>query len=524
VALIEQLDDRTLVEQHRAGDEDAFRQIVVRHHRSLYANALRRLGDPVLAEDAVQEALLRAFRNLDRFEGEYHLDAWLHRIVTNACHDIGRRRGRDSRLFDRACTTVEVESPAADEGLAEALASVEVDDALGQLPESYREVLVLRFVEELSYADLAEKAGISEENARARVSRGRTMLKRLMSSTSALVVWAIPPLRRAQVEVTDPDAAAQAAQQVHHLTGVANAVSATTTSSGLGHLSALAAQAGPTIATATPSVLSAGPAMKAAVAAGLAAAVVIPTGVAVERVVADPEPKVAAPLADDEDTGSPGATVQAPVAAEPETDAPVSATSTSGPVLQAPPTSATGSTAESPTGTATPSAPAPSTSVPPADAEPEPPTSAPPAAEEPPPAAPVEVGVEADGLTVTDAGHNLAISGPVTFVVDGEAVAATVDGKLNVGDADPKDAGAPREVYLSTLRVTFDDGRTHDLSLAGTVVVTDQGNGVTYDLDLAFRFDGGSERGMPEQGTLAGELARRGDSATLAATIRERSS
>ncbi|HEU5083250.1 MAG TPA: sigma-70 family RNA polymerase sigma factor, partial [Acidimicrobiales bacterium] len=175
MALITELDDRTLVERHRAGDEDAFRRIVERHHRSLYANALRRLGDPVLAEDAVQEAFLRAFRNLDRFDGAYHLDAWLHRIVTNTCHDIGRRQGRDTRLFDRACTRVETQAPAADEEF-DATPRDELTDALDQLPESYREVLLLRFVDEMSYEDVALKAGISEQNARARVSRGRTML------------------------------------------------------------------------------------------------------------------------------------------------------------------------------------------------------------------------------------------------------------------------------------------------------------------------------------------------------------
>ena len=76
MALITDVDDRTLVERHRAGDPDAFHRIIVRHHRSLYSNALRRLGDPAAAEDAAQDAFIRAFRNLERFDGDYHLDAW----------------------------------------------------------------------------------------------------------------------------------------------------------------------------------------------------------------------------------------------------------------------------------------------------------------------------------------------------------------------------------------------------------------------------------------------------------------
>ena len=283
MALITELDDRTLVEQHRAGDPDAFRRIVSRHHRSLYSNALRRLGDPNAAEDAVQDAFLRAFRNIERFDGDYHLDAWLHRIVTNTCHDIGRRRGRDSRLFDRACTEVDVDVPPADEAIEAAVPVAEINQALDALPESYREVLVLRFVDELSYADVAEQAGISEENARARVSRGRNMLKRMLTSTSALIVWAIPPLRR-QGQLgggTSSEVANQAAAQVHGLATIATTAPAPT--SAFTQVSGIIAQAGPAIATAAPAVSTSAPTFKAAVAMGIAATVAIPAGVAVDR-------------------------------------------------------------------------------------------------------------------------------------------------------------------------------------------------------------------------------------------------
>jgi len=525
VALIEHLDDRTLVEQHRAGDEDAFRRIVERHHRSVYANALRRLGDPVQAEDAVQETFLRAFRNLDRFDGDYHLDAWLHRIVTNACHDIGRRRGRDTRLFDRACTEVEVEAPPADADLS-LIEAPEVDRVLDQLPESYREVLLLRFVEEMSYSDVALKAGISEENARARVSRGRTMLRRLMSGTSALVVWAIPPLRRAQVQVADPEAASQAAQQVHNLTGITNAVSTVAPSGGLGQLSTLVAQSGPVIASATPSVMSSGPAFKAAVAAGLAAAVAIPTGVAVERAREEPKAHVAAPAADDTGLEEPGAPVTAGGSAVEDAvsgaSVPVSALSTGGAVtgdVTTPPTvvPADGSTTSTPTAEA-PTTEAPAAGDPIGDGSTPPPApiEEPPAEEEPAPTpAPAPAGQLSSGsLVVTEAGPRLEVAGSMSVVVGDQTHVGRLSGKLLVGDADPKDATAPRAIE-GTLHLAFEDGTTADLDFRGTAVVTDRGPSRSHELTVVFRLEGGDALGLAETGDLTGTFETKGGSGSL---------
>ncbi|MFP5321270.1 MAG: sigma-70 family RNA polymerase sigma factor [Acidimicrobiia bacterium] len=511
VALIEELDDRTLVEQHRSGDDDAFRHIVLRHHRSLYANALRRLGDPVLAEDAVQETFLRAFRNLDRFEGEYHLDAWLHRIVTNACHDIGRRRGRDTRLFDRACTAVEVEAPPADDGL-EVVPDHEFNAALDQLPETYREVLLLRFVEELSYPDVAQKAGISEENARARVSRGRTMLRKMMTSASGLVIWAIPPLRRAQMQVQDPDAVGAVTNVVSAAAPAAHSTSAFTN---------LVAQAGPAIASAGPAVTSAGPGVKAAVAAGLAAAVAIPTGVAVDRAMQKPVPQTAAPLLEDESsTADPSDPVQAGAkrvptsSAAPSTSEPakVSALSVGG-STEASVEGVTESSTDGSTTTPT-SEPASTTSTPPttdSGTPPPPPTQepTPPPAEEPAPS-----GDLSAQLAVKQAGpHAVHLSGPIQIVVGDATYSGTLEGKLDLGEAG-KDANAPRTV-ASDLNLTI-DGTQLTLSLRGSAVVSEQAHTRLLELEISrFSFPGGASYGLAESGSLTGALEYRDDAGTL---------
>lgn len=187
---VRKVDDRQLVELHKAGDEEAFTKIVTAYHRELISHARRRLHDPGAAEDAVQEALLRAFRALPRFNGEYKLGAWLHRIVENVCADEGNRRRRQGELTDRvASLPITPEADVADT----AIADPDVTQALKSLSPSYREALVLRYVEGLPYREVATKTGVSEENARARAHRGRAVLRKVLHSPNGKGAAALIP-------------------------------------------------------------------------------------------------------------------------------------------------------------------------------------------------------------------------------------------------------------------------------------------------------------------------------------------
>jgi RNA polymerase sigma-70 factor, ECF subfamily len=172
--------DRELVEGHKAGDTDAFAAIVKTYHAGLVGHAVRRLGDPQAAEDAVQEALLRAYRALPRFNGEYRLGPWLHRILDNVCADEGNRRRRDLTLRSR----LEALPPGADQAPDQ---GPELSEAVAALPEQYQEALYLRFVEGLPYREMAASTGISEENARARVHRARAALKKVVTGAATAV-------------------------------------------------------------------------------------------------------------------------------------------------------------------------------------------------------------------------------------------------------------------------------------------------------------------------------------------------
>jgi RNA polymerase sigma-70 factor, ECF subfamily len=198
-------DERALVEAHKSGDPDAFPAMVRSFYGPLLTHARRRLGDAA-AEDAVQETLLRAYRALPRFNGEYRLGAWLHRILGNVCSDEGNRRQRLGELFRKASSSFEEEVPAVDIDLSDT-PDIDISGALASLPRTYREALFLRYVEELSYRDVAAKTGISEENARARVHRARSALRRIVTGAAVAMAAAVAALRKAQ----RPAAAAEAA-------------------------------------------------------------------------------------------------------------------------------------------------------------------------------------------------------------------------------------------------------------------------------------------------------------------------
>ncbi len=160
--------DADLLRAHVAGDRTAFDALVRRHRDRLWAVALRTLGDREDAADAVQEALISAFRNAGSFRGDSAVTTWLHRIVMNACFDRIRRH--------KARPTVElpdtdIAAPAADPDM-----SLDVRDALARLPEDQRAAIVLVDLEGFSVADAAEVLDVPVGTIKSRCARGRARL------------------------------------------------------------------------------------------------------------------------------------------------------------------------------------------------------------------------------------------------------------------------------------------------------------------------------------------------------------
>jgi RNA polymerase sigma-70 factor, ECF subfamily len=166
-------DDVALLRAHTAGDPHAFGELVQRHRDRLWAVALRTLGEREEAADALQDALLSAFRAADRFRGDSAVTTWLHRIVVNACLDrVRRRQARPTVPLPESDLTA---APVDDRDTA-----LVVQSALAQLPVEQRAALVLVDVQGYSVADAAALLGVPEGTVKSRCARGRARLAGLL--------------------------------------------------------------------------------------------------------------------------------------------------------------------------------------------------------------------------------------------------------------------------------------------------------------------------------------------------------
>jgi RNA polymerase sigma-70 factor (ECF subfamily) len=167
--------DAELLAAHVEGDPNAFGELVRRHRDRLWAVALRTLGDREEAADAVQEALLSAFRRADTFRGDAAVTTWLHRIVVNACLDRIRRRGA------RPTTPLgELDPPQRGDEAAATEQRLDVARALAQLPEAQRIALILVDMQGLSVTETAQITGVPEGTVKSRCARGRAALAPLL--------------------------------------------------------------------------------------------------------------------------------------------------------------------------------------------------------------------------------------------------------------------------------------------------------------------------------------------------------
>ena len=171
--------DRELMRDHVDGDPHAFGELVRRHRDRMWAVALRTLGDREEAADALQDALVSAFRNAASYRGDAAVTTWLHRVVVNACLDrVRRRQARPSvPLGD-----TEVASRRDDHAATEA--RLDVRAALATLPEPQRAAILLVDMEDMSVAEAAQVLGVAEGTVKSRCSRGRLALSQALRATT----------------------------------------------------------------------------------------------------------------------------------------------------------------------------------------------------------------------------------------------------------------------------------------------------------------------------------------------------
>ena len=155
--------DNDLATRAGSGDRAALETLLERHVDRIHAVCRRILGDSEDALDAAQEAMIAVARGIGRFDRRAAFTTWLYRVATNAALDEGRRKARRPRPVDPPAEASSVASPEDAVG-----ARLDVDAALGDLPEEFRVAVVLR--------DLCEVLGVPPGTVRSRIARGRSAL------------------------------------------------------------------------------------------------------------------------------------------------------------------------------------------------------------------------------------------------------------------------------------------------------------------------------------------------------------
>lgn len=169
--------DHVLTRRAALGDRTAFAEIFDRHASALYRLAVRMLdGDNQAAEDAVQEALTKAWLQIDGFRGDSSLRTWLFRLTANECHN-SRRRRRPIPIDDKLIAALSTDSaPSAEDATGGRFLLEELDVALRELPWRQRATWLLREVEGLSYDEIATALSTTPTVIRGQLHRARATL------------------------------------------------------------------------------------------------------------------------------------------------------------------------------------------------------------------------------------------------------------------------------------------------------------------------------------------------------------
>ena len=188
--------EKTLIQAAQRGDLEAFNLLVLRYQNLLFGVALRLLNDEDVAADAVQEAMISAFRRFHTFRGD-SLRSWLARVVVNACYDEMRRKRRQHsvplELLNSEGEEIETSywlvDPQADPELQYESSELErvIQASLDKLPPIYRLMLVLVDIEGLSYEEAASAAGVPVGTVKSRLARARLQMQRSLQSAGELL-------------------------------------------------------------------------------------------------------------------------------------------------------------------------------------------------------------------------------------------------------------------------------------------------------------------------------------------------
>jgi RNA polymerase sigma-70 factor, ECF subfamily len=181
----EKNEDLQILDRFKKGDPSAFEEIVLKYQDKIYNLCRHMLGNSHDAEDAAQDAFLKAYQALSKFQPEASLYTWLYRIATNTCIDYRKKPIFESLFGDYGEGEILVHDRASDTPSPEKLyQSKQIDQALqeglGRLSPKLRAIIILKEIEELTYEEIADTLEISMGTVKSRIARAREELQKLM--------------------------------------------------------------------------------------------------------------------------------------------------------------------------------------------------------------------------------------------------------------------------------------------------------------------------------------------------------
>ena len=171
------MNELVLISRARGGDREAFGALVEQYRDNVYRLAYRMCGNAYDADEAAQEAFVAAWRALPNFRGDAKFSTWLYRLTTNAAIDVMRREKRHQTVGNGEMVDLADDADSPQETVERTEQQEAVQKALATLSEEYREVLLLRYMEELDYAEIAEVLQLPSGTVKSRINRAKAALK-----------------------------------------------------------------------------------------------------------------------------------------------------------------------------------------------------------------------------------------------------------------------------------------------------------------------------------------------------------
>jgi len=183
-----------ILEACRRGDREAFRTLYDTYKDRVYSIAYYFFhADADAASEVTQQVFLKLMRELTRFRGDAAFSTWLYRLVVNACVDRSRSRRKDAVGEDPVVLDRMAAHPSHEEFVARREVAVSVQKAIATLPGKLRAAILLRYFEDLSYADMATALNCSIGTVASRLSRGHRLLAKKLAPMREAVVGQVPP-------------------------------------------------------------------------------------------------------------------------------------------------------------------------------------------------------------------------------------------------------------------------------------------------------------------------------------------